>query len=81
MQDDLALPLGMSFAAILAQVRSISTCSQGSSDVRARIFSFISIRSCYRRGVTTHRREAHGELLKSITFLVVVTDTQQCRVK
>jgi hypothetical protein len=29
-QDDLALPLGMSFAAVLAQVRSISTGRQGS---------------------------------------------------
>lgn len=42
-QDDLALPLGMSFAAVLAQVRSISRDRQGSSDVCVLIFTFTSV--------------------------------------
>jgi hypothetical protein len=39
-QDDLALPLGMSFAAVLAQVRAISTGREGSKDVHVLIFTF-----------------------------------------
>ena len=43
-QDDLALPLGMSFAAVLAQVRANSTGREGSTDVPVLIFTpFLSV--------------------------------------